>query len=387
MLTDIELKALFERVGVRLDESDGELGEIKAAMKQVTKQFRSYGLAAIGGSDDKYKGFWPHEDMARDFGLIIMKSCGVKIKDMSTTVGTEGGNLVPDDMASWIIQKLGIYGKFRKDVMVAKMGSMIQMIPKMLVDLTTYCVGEGAEITKSDIKIGLVEMKAKKLACLAVISAELDEDSAVGIGEIIGMSMARSIAKVEDKIGFLGDGTEAYFGFTGICGALLGVDETIGNIKGLKVATGNAYSEITLNDFKGVVAILPEDADDEAKWYMSKKFYYNVVVPLAEAAGVANVHEILSKRKERYLYGYDIVFVSCMPSTEANSQIVAILGDLSQGAMIGERRDLDIARSEEVLFMNDQVAFRGIERIDVVVHGVGDTEEAGPIVALITAAA
>lgn len=172
---------------------------------------------------------------------------------------------------------------------------------------------------------------------------------------------------------------------TGIVGALLGVDETIGNIKGLKVASGNAYSEITLGDFKGVVAILPDEADDDAAWFMSKKFYYTVVYPLAETAGVANVFEVLSDRKQRYLYGYPVEFVSAMPSTEANSQICAILGDLKLGAFLGERRILEISKSTEAFFAEDQIGFRATERIDINAHGTGDTTDAGPIVALITA--
>lgn len=232
----------------------------------------------------------------------------------------------------------------------------------------------------------MVKLEAIKLACLTAINSELDEDSVVGVAEIVGMSLTRSMAKKEDLIGFLGDGSSTYFGMTGICGALLGVDATIGNIKGLKVASGNNYSEITLGDFKGVVGILPADADDDA-WFMSKKFYYTVVYPLAESAGVANVFEVLSDRKQRYLYGYPVEFVSAMPSVEANSQICAILGDLKMGAYLGERRQLEIAKSTEVYFAADQIGFRGTERVDINAHGVGNTTDAGAIVALIMAAA
>jgi len=218
------------------------------------------------------------------------------------------------------------------------------------------------------------------------VSSELEEDSLIAIGEILGLSMARSLAKKEDAIGFVGDGTSTYFGMTGIVGALLGVDETIGNIQGLKVGSGNAYAELALADFEGVVSILPSDADDNARWFMNKKFYYSVVYPLARAAGVANIFEILSDRKARYLYGYEVEFVAAMPYVEANSQICAILGDLQLGAFLSERRQLEIARSDQVHFVNDQIGYRGIERIDINAFGVGDTSEAGPIVGLITAA-
>lgn len=174
---------------------------------------------------------------------------------------------------------------------------------------------------------------------------------------------------------------------TGIVGALRAVDEVIANIKGLIVAAGNAYSEITLANFREVVGILPDDCDDTAQWYMNKKFYYNVVYPLAETAGVANIFEILSDRKERFLLGYEVNFVSAMPSVEANSQICALLGDLQMGAYLGERKILTIEQNPGPFFIKNQLAIRGVERIDINAFGVGDTAEAGPIVGLITAAA
>jgi HK97 family phage major capsid protein len=144
---------------------------------------------------------------------------------------------------------------------------------------------------------------------------------------------------------------------------------------------------LKLADFRKVVGVLPDDADENARWFMNKKFYYNVVYPLAETAGVANLFEILSDRKDRFLLGYPVEFIGCMPSTQADSQVCAVLGDLELGAFLGERRELEIARSDEVFFGNDQIALRGTERIDVTAYGVGDKTEAGPIVALATATA
>jgi HK97 family phage major capsid protein len=259
-------------------------------------------------------------------------------------------------------------------------------VPKVEADLTVYAPGEGNEIDTSDMKFSQVGLTMHKLACLAKVSSELEEDSIIAIGEILGISIARSMAKKEDLIGFLGDGTEDYFGMVGIIGALRAIDEDPANIPGIITGSGNAYSELTLDDFQEVVGRLPEDADEAAKWFMSKRFYYKVVYPLARTAGVANIFEILSDRKSRYLLGYPVEFVSCMPYVEADDQICAILGDLSIGAFLGVRKALTIARSNDVYFANDQIGFRGLERIDVNAFGVGDIEEAGPIVALRTAA-
>ena len=157
-------------------------------------------------------------------------------------------------------------------------------------------------------------------------------------------------------------------------------------IKGLQVASGNAYSEIALGDFEGVVSLMADEADDGAKWYVHRKFYFNVMHALARAAGVANMFELLSPRRERYFLSYPVEFVASMPSVEGNSQICALLGDLTLGAYLGQRKALTIDRSEHVHFVNDQIGFRGMERIDINAYGVGDTTEAGVIVGLITAA-
>jgi len=246
--------------------------------------------------------------------------------------------------------------------------------------------GEGNEITESDMSFSQVGLTARKLCCLAKVSSELEDDSVIALGEILGISFTRSLAKKEDEIGFLGDGTSIYFGMRGIVGALRDVDATIENIKGLQVASGNAYSEIVLADFEGCVARLPDEADDGAKWYVNRKFYFAVMMRLAREAGAANIFEILSDRRERFFVGYPVEFVAAMPSVEADSQICAILGDLQLGAFLGERRAITIARSADVFFKNDQVAFRCTERIDINAYGVGDTTDAGAIVGLITAA-
>jgi len=108
---------------------------------------------------------------------------------------------------------------------------------------------------------------------------------------------------------------------------------------------------------------------------------------LARAAGASDMFNILSNEKTRWFLGYPVVFTAAMPGTEADSQICAVLADLSLGAYLAERRVLEIAKSTEFLFQNDQIAIRSTQRIDIVPFGVGNTTESGPICGLITAAA
>jgi HK97 family phage major capsid protein len=388
-LTEKETDAIvdnFEKVRGRFEKTTNEQTELKNNLAQLQKSIQAYrkmGLSGQAEAGEASPHFWPSEGMAKDFGELIWQALGRKA--MGEALG-EGGVLVPIEMSTWIIQKLGQYGKFRRNVTTFPMGSSSMLVPKIETDLTVYSPGEGVEIEDSDMSFRQLSMVPRKFACLCAVSNELVEDSIVAVGEIIGQSMARSIARKEDECGFLGDGTSTYFAMQGITGALRAVDPIIANIKGLKVASGNLWSEISLADFEDLIAVLPDDADDGARWYCNRKFYYSVMLRLARVAGVANFLELLSPTKARFFLGYPVEFTSVMPGSEANNQICCILGDLAIGAYIGERRQLTVVRSTDVLFKNDQLAIRGTERIAINVFGCGDTSEAGPIVGLITAA-
>ncbi|MDD5064293.1 MAG: phage major capsid protein [Phycisphaerae bacterium] len=381
-------KAASERISSIEKESQVCFQETKEALGSLQKQLRLYAHSILDKSMQagEYQGFWRNDEQAKEFGSLVLALAGRQCKDMGTIENPLGGAVVPTELSRVMIQKLGQYGKFRRNSLVVQMGSGNQKVPRVTTDLTIYCPDQGGEIQKSDVKADMVGLNTRKFACLTVINRELDEDSIIGLGEIVGLSITRSMAKREDEVGFMGDGTSEYFGMLGIIGAMLKIATDPSDIPGLIIGSGNTYAELTLDDFTNVVGLLPSEADDGAGWFMNKKFYYGTVYKLARAAGVANIFEILSNQKGRYLMGYPVEFIHCMPYAAANSQIVAILGDLKLGAYLGERRMLEIARSDEVLFGNDQIAIRGTERIDVAAHGVGDATEPGSIVALATAA-
>jgi len=385
----------FKAVGERIDEVEQEakdtqvgIKELAETLKAIKQQQNLYRNAALNRpqSNEERTRFWPDDEHAKEFGEVIVRA----MKRKALSEAGEGGELVPIELAAWIIQKQSEYGVFRRNAQIVPMGSSSLLIPKVEDDLTVYCVDEGGTITESDMTFSQVALVPKKLACLAKISSELEEDSIVALGEVVGQSIARSMAHAEDLCGFLGDGTSTYFAFKGIVGALLAVDPVIANIKSLVVGSGNAYSELTLADFRKVCGILPESAEAGARWFMSKSFFFNVVLPLlwAESAGqpVLGTPTYFEQGPTKFLLGYPVEFTPAMPKVEDDSQICALLADLRLGAFLGERRSLEIARSEHVFFQSAQIAVRGLQRIAINVYGVGNTTDAGPICGLITAA-
>jgi hypothetical protein len=84
----------------------------------------------------------------------------------------------------------------------------------------------------------------------------------------------------------LGDGTSTYFGHKGILGAFHSVSDTISEIAGLAVGSGNTYAELTLKDFQKQL-VFCRQSTMMGQSGLCRRIFYNVVWPLAETAGVA----------------------------------------------------------------------------------------------------
>jgi len=387
-----KIKEFEDAVQAKLEVID----ELKALVEMTNK--------SINETDPSYAGNFPNRKRAKEFGLFIMANAEAgnlsekarmdldkSDKALAEAVNSTGGALVPDVFIPSLIVLKEKYGVFRRNARVVPMASDRQSWPMLDGDITVYFPGEGGTITASNPTFKNVQLVAKKGCALVAISSELEEDAAVSIGEILADCFARATAKAEDQAGFLGDGTSTYWGFTGITGALRAVDATIGSIKSLNVASGNAYSEIILPDLDEIVGLYPDYADDDrTQWYMHKYFYWTVIRPLmmAYSSNIPTIGEPadLAAGRQKNFLGYNVEMTSVMPKVEANSQICAILGNLPMGCYLGDRRKMRIDRSRDVYFTTDQIGIRLTWRFAINCFGVGDTTDPGPIMALITAA-
>lgn len=352
--------------------------------------------------------FYPLSNMhlTRGFGCLAQFLCGVPgaadrlVGDfgfektaLAEAHDSTGGVLVPDDFASQLIVLQEKYGVARGNVTPLPMGSDRTVVPRLSGTLTVYCPGEGQSPTESEPTFNLVALTAKEWVTYSLISRQLDEDAAMAIGTIMANQIAHSFAKKEDQCVFRGDATSTYFNITGYEAAFKNLG-TRTNSAGIKVATGDAFSEVVLADLEGVPALLPDFADDDAQWYCHRKFYWEVMVRLAMAAGSSAATEIMSSQaREKTFLGYPVRFTSAMRrTTDSTDQLMALLGTLDLSMKIGERRVREVATSSHYQFASGQIAVRGSERIDIVIHDIGNNtateadKEPGPVVALFGAA-
>jgi len=345
------------------------------------------------------------ERRAHDFGQFVLagplgsvkarefcSNHGIKIeRAQSEGLNEKGGYFVPEDFGNDLIDLIETYGVFRSHAKIRPMTRDTASDPRIVGELDAYFVGESSTGTESDFETDRVNLTAKKLMTLVTFSSELSEDAVISIGDQVALMSARAFAKKEDECGFNGDGSATYGNIIGVREKIKNLSGTIANIAGLQVGTGNLYSELVLADFRGVVAKLPEYADNGSGWYCSRSFYWNVMVAALLAGGGVTATEIENARNQQFL-GYPVYFSQVMPKTEANSQVCALFGDLAMGATLGDRRQYSIALSEHARFTADDIVFKATSRFDINVHSVGNASGTaadrvpGPIVGLITAA-
>ncbi len=317
-----------------------------------------------------------------------------QIRDaLGTNVPASGGALVPDAMTNTIIDLRETYGIARQWAEVMPMSSDSQIVPRRVGSPTASFIGENTAITESESTFNNITFTAKKLAILERISTEISEDSIIALADYLTRDMAWAFALKEDQCLFIGDGSATYGGITGLTQIVKQSAHSASYID-VATATHNTFPELDATDLTTLMASLPQYARAGGKgcaWFASQ---YGAELTFNRLKATAGGNTILTLSAAgitamgqrgvvgEYL-GYPIVVSQTLPSTGTlTSTPMLAFGNLSLAATIADRRAISFATDPSRYFDQDQIALRCTERVDIILHDMGDTSTAGPIVVL-----
>lgn len=303
------------------------------------------------------------------------KDNGIELRAMAGNENTKGGALVPDEFLNQLIDLREMYGVFRQNARVIPMSSDALTIPRRTGGVTAYAIGENTSITESNPTVDTVNLVAKKWGALTLYPSELGEDAAISIGDMVMGEIAYAFSNKEDDSAFNGDGTATYAGMQGLRTRLTtdGASGTDYYYAGGSSTSGkDTWPEVVLGDFHAVLGLLPAYAHQSGlvKWYCSSAFFYQVMQGLMYAAGGNTISNVAGGTGLQFL-GHPVVLSQAMPSTTAASQLACIAAALPLGAVLGSRREVQLATSTDRYFELDQIAVRGTTRFDINVHDLG----------------
>ena len=315
---------------------------------------------------------------------------GTEYRDMGGQVNSLGGNLVFEDFSNTIIRLVEKFGVAMNVFQNVTMSSDTLLVPRRLTGVTSYWLGENSTITTSDPTATMVQLVAKKLACATKVSNELLADNAISVASWLAQEYATSLSAAIDDAAFNGTGTSTYGGIRG----LAQIDDGTHTASIQSAATGNTtVASLDIDDYVACLAKLPRYAIGTSAFYMHPSVYHNSVQRLMLSSGTAgsgtigalsggNTAANLSQGTPNTFLGLPVVWVLKMNAAPTTGQIAAYVGDLSLAGIMAVKSDMQVATSTDRYFEADQTAFRAIQRLDINVHSLGSTTEAGPVVAL-----
>lgn len=310
------------------------------------------------------------KDWCKSHGISVAKAQGEGID-------SAGGFLVPEELLANIIVLREEFGVFRRECQVVPMGSDTLNWPRRTGGLTAFFTGENTAVTESQASWDNVNLTAKKLAVLTRMSNEIAEDAVISVADWLVGEIAYAFALKEDDTGWNGDGTSSYGGMRGVLTLFGDGNHTAGRV----TASSATWNLLVIKDLTSLMGVLPQYAIGSAKWYMSQQAFYTIVATITAGAG-GNRLDVLPQGIEKRLLGFPVVISQKMPIvTPGSGKAMFLFGDLTKAAAMGERRGVTIKRSDHRYFENDQIGLLGTERFDINVHDIGDTVNAGPLVA------
>lgn len=315
---------------------------------------------------------------------------GAEYRDMGGQVNSAGGVLVFEDFSNTIIRRVEQLGVSMNVFQRVSMSSDTLLVPKRLTGVTSYWIGENTTITTSDPTATMVQLVAKKIACATKVSNELLADNAISVADWLAQEYATSLSAAIDDAAFNGTGISSYGGIRG----LAQIDDGTHTASVHSAASGNTtLAALDIDDYLGALAKLPRYAIGTAAWYMHPAVYHNSVQRMMLSSGTVGTGTVgalsggntaanLAQGTPNTFLGLPVVYVLKMDSTPTTGEIAAYVGDLSLAGIMGVKGDMQVASSTDRYFEADQTVFRAVQRLDVNVHSLGSTTEAGPVVAL-----
>jgi HK97 family phage major capsid protein len=315
------------------------------------------------------------------------------IQNALSTSGS-ANSLVPNELSQTIIDLRETYGIFRQWADVVPMSSDHQIIPVQTGIGTASFIGEGItlENIESDPTYTDVSVTAHKLAAMTRMSIELSDDAVVNMADRVTRDMAYAFALKEDQVGFNGTGISTDGGITGLITKL--ESGSYGASFYEPSATHDNFSELTNGDLTAVMGQLPQYARAGAAWFCSQVAADTVFGALKAAGGgntqadlaMAGISALGQKGVVGSYLGYPIVTSQVLPSVDAsaalNNKVMLLFGNLRLAAVLGERRAITLASSDQRYWEKDQIAIKATARLDINIHSLGSASVAGPIIGL-----
>ena len=330
-------QAVLAEPAARRTVSPQPSGEvIKTAEIEVRSRRRVRGaLRSFTGPDAEDKahktGMWIRAQLLGDDYARQWCACNHETRILKGSSNISAGYLIPQEFEAAIITNREMYGVIRQWARVVPMSRDTMSIPKYESSSSATWISEGGTLTAGDPTFSQVQLTAKKLSRLTRVSSEMMEDAAIDLADWLADDMAQAFAEAEDDAGLNGDGTSTYGGISGIVAQLTAGEATFAGC--IQSASGNpTFVLLDAGDINNMMAALPQYAETNAAFYISRPGFAAALERIAHAGGGSTVQTFESKLRPVFM-GYPVHLSQKMPTSQAT------LNNLAESPLIGRTNE------------------------------------------------
>jgi HK97 family phage major capsid protein len=378
-LTPLVSRALEQALAGFSRGLDGVINKTLTHFADTQAQARRHAVPALfgeGGRGDPNKSFgdWCLA-VARNDRHYLEKHYGSRFNEWQTKAalaeasGLAGGYTVPPEFYEQLQQIMAEETFFRPRAFVVPMGSATMLLPYL--DVTTVqsagvspffggvqmtWTAEAQTRTETEPQFRQMELKAWELSGYSVSSNVLLQDSAVGLEKFLLTLFAKAIGWFEEYAFLQGNGAGKPQGVL-TAGAAIA---TGGNAGGTGRATAN---QVGFADVATMWSKLLPASWGRAIWAFSPS-----VVPqllqLKDGASRAifiSIDAGITKQPNWSLLGRPAFPTEKLPALGTKGDLVLIDPGFY---VIGDRMQIEVAASEHVNFLKNQMTWRVVERVD-----------------------
>jgi HK97 family phage major capsid protein len=276
--------------------------------------------------------------------------------------GTAGGYIVPPDFYDQLLQIAAENSTFRQSAFVQPMASATLQFPYL--DITTVQTAgvspffggvtatwteEAQNRTETEPTFKMMELKAHELSGYTVSSNVLLQDAAFGLEKFLQILIGNAVAWFEEYAFLQGNGVGKPLG-------ILNAPATILNNR-------NTASHFYFPDVAAMMAKLLPASYNRARWYISP----TVVSDLLQLKDGANraiflsIDQGVTKPPIWKLLNLPVTITEKLPALGTTGDVMLVDPSLY---VIGDRMSLEIAASEHVNFLKNQMTWRFVQRVD-----------------------
>jgi HK97 family phage major capsid protein len=276
--------------------------------------------------------------------------------------GATGGYLVPPDFYQQLLAIAAEESTFRQRAFVQPMASATLQFPYL--DITTAqqagnspffggvianWTSEAQTRTETEPQFKMMELKAQELSGYTVSSNVLIQDAAFGLEKFLMVLFGKTVAWYEEYAFLQGNGV----------GKPLGIL----NAPAAKNVNRNTAGHFYFPDVAAMLAALLPASYSRAVWYVSPTVVSDLI-QLKDGANRAiflSIDQGVTKPPVWKLLNLPVHITEKVPALGVKGDVLLVDPSLY---VIGDRMMLEIAASEHVNFLKNQMTWRFVQRVD-----------------------